>query len=1124
MKNKLTDLWRLEHMNKRISILSLVLGFLLLSYTSSPLQARITDDQNVQSFQKPMQVDNPVETVLDINNMTIWVQNNGYFHWSDPFSGVNGTFPKGSPAGIVFAQGTLWGGIVNDGNDPKVRVNGSTYNNGMQPGKILPIDGGTPTGADNPEDYHAWRVRRDYETADLSQDASQFFGKPLAEVTSDDVEDLRAQYERDWNNWPAELGAPYEDVNDNGTYEPDTDIPGYPGADQTIWFVSNDLPEGVSENSYGSPEIGMEVQTTIWGYSFPPSSPLGNMNFMRSRLIYRGDPGAPNLQNATIDSMYLVHWVDPDVGTYDNDFAGSDTTLDLGYAYTGVANDPTYADQLGLPSPAVGFDFLQGPVNQEGDTLGMTSFTYFAAGSQVEDPDLTEYVGTLQWYNLMRGFKPRPAYPNEPPFVNPVTNEETKYVLTGDPITGTGWIDGMNLPPGDRRIVLTSGPFTMARGDTQDVVVAQVAGFGQDNLSSIQVMKYYDQFAQFAYDENFELPSPPTSPQVKATALDKKVVLNWGKNEQNVQRTEDPVKQGFRFEGYNVYQLPSATASLSEGRKIATYDKDNLVSVILDNVIDQETGFVVEKPVQKGTNSGVQRYHVENRDAIRSRPLANGVTYYYAVTAYSYLPPEMQEGSPFKQLESTPSVVSVTPQPEKPGVEKPPEPESPIEMTHDGTSTSNVRAKVADPANLTDAEYTIEFKYYDPYEDELQDTLATGDTLREPLPEIFEVTDWSKPPADHKLKVGDEFPLRWNLEMNGNYIGPSDWYPQLDVNNPVKIAPQVNGMQVIVPFEATGIASWDYSGPRWVSGTNFALPQFFGGMGLAHSVFGSNLPRSQLQDVVLEFQGDTTSGPADGWASQGAVYHRADGYGYAGVGYLPLAAYVIESDGSRRQVNVSFVESAEVGNENMRWDMGVQDTTGDGQPDAFGALGGREYLFIHNTDYDPQMYGEGGFAQDAMYFIGPSVRGTYAAHPYLEGAFSMSIKAAISTSTEDTWSFSTAKVDSGITDSLKASVSDIGVFPNPYYGRHKLESGRFDKYVTFTHLPQEATIRIFNLGGVMVRKIDHNSSSQFQEWDLTNQDGLPVGSGIYIAHIKTDEGSKTLKLAIVQEEEILPVY
>ena len=55
---------------------------------------------------------------------------------------------------------------------------------------------------------------------------------------------------------------------------------------------------------------------------------------------------------------------------------------------------------------------------------------------------------------------------------------------------------------------MNTGPFQMVVGDTQDVVLGLIGGMGGDNLSSITVLKYNDIFAQFAYDNNFSLPTP----------------------------------------------------------------------------------------------------------------------------------------------------------------------------------------------------------------------------------------------------------------------------------------------------------------------------------------------------------------------------------------------------------------------------------------------------------------------------------------------------------------------------------------------------------------------------------------------------------------------------------------
>jgi hypothetical protein len=77
--------------------------------------------------------------------------------------------------------------------------------------------------------------------------------------------------------------------------------------------------------------------------------------------------------------------------------------------------------------------------------------------------------------------------------------------------------------------------------------------------------------------------------------------------------------------------------------------------------------------------------------------------------------------------------------------------------------------------------------------------------------------------------------------------------------------------------------------------------------------------------------------------------------------------------------------------------------------------------------------------------------------------------------------------------------------------------------VTFSHLPDQATVRIFNLAGVLVQTIQKDEPGQFLRWNLSNEDGLPVASGLYIAYIELPElgETKILKLAIVQEQQIL---
>jgi hypothetical protein len=126
----------------------------------------------------------------------------------------------------------------------------------------------------------------------------------------------------------------------------------------------------------------------------------------------------------------------------------------------------------------------------------------------------------------------------------------------------------------------------------------------------------------------------------------------------------------------------------------------------------------------------------------------------------------------------------------------------------------------------------------------------------------------------------------------------------------------------------------------------------------------------------------------------------------------------------------------------------------------------------------------------------------------------------------DVFTFST-QPPSFNSELAKTDVDKINVFPNPYYGYQYREIAPDNKYVTFSHLPDNAIIRIFDISGVLVRTINHGSAnSQFETWNLQNDNNYPVASGIYIVYIDMPDLGKTkiLKLAVVQEQQILKVY
>ncbi|MDP3148904.1 MAG: T9SS type A sorting domain-containing protein [Ignavibacteria bacterium] len=653
---------------------------------------------------------------LNINNISSYFYNNGISDVSP--SGNSGfVYPKGSGKTAVFTSGLLWGAKVSGFTDP--RVGGTAYRTGLVPGKVLP--NGT---ADNPalDKYRIYRVRRDIYPGGPSKD---LITEAVNEGT--DAASLRTAYETDWTQWPAEMGAPFEDKDGNGIYNPDKDIPGFPGADQTLWYVTNDLNSGQTTFLYGSNPLEIECQVTIWAYN--RTGALGNMYFRKYKLI--------NITNrtdtpVTFDEMYVSMWSDVDLGDAGDDFIGVDTVLSLQYSYNAAANDNVYNP---LPPPAVGFDFFQGPLingiagqdkNKNGVddasdygifnnqkvgpgkiNLPMTAAYYFANG----DPNLGDPPqgnigdGSRQFYNFFQG-----KYGiSGTPFINLVTGEQTSFALSGDPVKGTGWIDGVQLPAGDRRQGSASGPFNMAPGDTQEVVVAEIiAGAvpGIDRLSAITLLKVYDQQAQKAYDSFFDLPQAPPAPVVKTTQLDKEIILNWANDEANYLATENSNSKGYKFQGYNVYQLPTSFSTVSEGRRIATFDIVDKKGTIIDLVFDPISGSVVMLPVQFGNDYGVKRFISIKNDFIKGSPLVNGTKYYYAVTAYNYNPDPMAVPN---NIENPINVIMVIPQTPDTGDGHGGKTGQFLQMTHVGAADGNPNATIVDPGAILGHDYEVYF-------------------------------------------------------------------------------------------------------------------------------------------------------------------------------------------------------------------------------------------------------------------------------------------------------------------------------------------------------------------------------------------------------------------------------
>jgi hypothetical protein len=114
-------------------------------------------------------------------------------------------------------------------------------------------------------------------------------------------------------------------------------------------------------------------------------------------------------------------------------------------------------------------------------------------------------------------------------------------------------------------------------------------------------------------------------------------------------------------------------------------------------------------------------------------------------------------------------------------------------------------------------------------------------------------------------------------------------------------------------------------------------------------------------------------------------------------------------------------------------------------------------------------------------------------------------------------------------DEQKSQYDKVNVFPNPLFAYNSAASytgQAFDEpYVTFSNLPEEVTVKIYSLSGILIRTLDKNDTSPFLQWDLKNEDNLRIASGMYIAIVSNPEfGDKILKFAIIMPQKQILNY
>ncbi len=139
--------------------------------------------------------------------------------------------------------------------------------------------------------------------------------------------------------------------------------------------------------------------------------------------------------------------------------------------------------------------------------------------------------------------------------------------------------------------------------------------------------------------------------------------------------------------------------------------------------------------------------------------------------------------------------------------------------------------------------------------------------------------------------------------------------------------------------------------------------------------------------------------------------------------------------------------------------------------------------------------------------------GTDEANGYPTYRFKLENKATIANSTDE---------------EVNSQLDMINAVPNPYYGFSDYEIDQFSNVIKITNLPAKCVVTIYSLDGKFIRQYNRNETeieksvtnagvlnSQINpaiEWDLKNNKGIPVSSGVYLIHINADGlGERVIK-------------
>ncbi|RMG68015.1 MAG: hypothetical protein D6715_03385 [Calditrichaeota bacterium] len=647
--------------------------------------------------------------------------------------------------------------------------------------------------------------------------------------------------------------------------------------------------------------------------------------------------------------------------------------------------------------------------------------------------------------------------------------ENPFFVFPGDPLLASGWRDDQ---PGDKRLAISTGPFAIDPGGSQEIIVAYLAAMGSSALNSVELLRdQVNDIRRFAR-RNFPVPVRPPLPQAFATHSPQSVQLHLNLEPLAEYDTRGKASGRYQFEGIQVYQLAGNLPSFSlkdssQARLVATLDVEDPFGHLYE-LRNGRLQLVAEGknnlPWQKMQDEqAFQLMLAISRDAFRSgQPLLPYARYWYAVVPYGLdlesLRPIEATPDPFDWLLESPLllplqnglILSAVPGSEQAA------PFRDLEARHvAGRSEGRVEISVVDRGQVQPHQYQVRF-FADGTYWQLWD-VTEGSVLLDSMTQQLLEDEPFFPPAAHGFAL--------------HVFGAPDYLKEVHL------------------VEGDSLLLW-FTGRQ--DGTLSPHALFQGGIDVLRVVNPDSFPFARHRYVPVEVRFTTSDVSRAYWWDSPDF----DPQGYRGAVPTYVEAFDISDPENPRQVNVVFSSP---------------------HPRPYFGNSPNYQIIITDSDYDPDDYYHPAvrdFRQDAFLTLHLKLA---PGHQEQESPVVLHIQPHFPNSDADRFAFDGSRLAPQLTlEEARQELERIRAVPNPYFLRSPYENPEEPVLLQFTHVPPGATIRIFTLAGQLIRALHPEPLSGTVGWDLTNRAGRRIAAGIYIAHISLPgTGEKILKFAVV---------